>query len=151
MAKTYRPNAPTRLANSVLRRMLAIGLGPPFLRLLTVTGRKSGKPRTTPVAPVETPAGRWLVAPYGEVGWVHNVRATKRASLSRGRNVEDIELEEATPFESVPVLRAYLSLRPQGRFVRPYFDVTPESSADDIAAEAPRHPVFRIVPGAPAS
>jgi hypothetical protein len=30
---------------------------------------------------------------------------------------------------------------------RPYFDVRPESSLDDFAAEAPRHPVFELLAG----
>jgi deazaflavin-dependent oxidoreductase (nitroreductase family) len=150
MAKTYRLNLPTRLANGTMRGLLGAGLGPGFLRLLTVTGRKTGIDRTTPVAPLETPAGRWLVAPFGEVGWVRNIRAHPYATLRRGRTIERIEVVEVPPAESVDVLRAYLRLKPQGKFVQAYFDVTPDSPADDIAAEAPRHPVFRIVSSTPA-
>ncbi|HYJ70099.1 MAG TPA: nitroreductase family deazaflavin-dependent oxidoreductase [Nocardioidaceae bacterium] len=150
MAKTYRLNLPTRLANGMMRSLLAAGLGPGFLRLLTVTGRKTGKERTTPVAPLETSEGRWLVAPFGEVGWVRNIRAHNHALLRRGRHVEHIEVEEVPPAESVSVLRSYLRLKPQGKFVQAYFDVTPDSSDEDIVAEAPRHPAFRIVSSTPA-
>ena len=40
--------------------------------LLTTRGRKTGRPRTNPVVPVEHDRRRWLVAPYGPVSWVHN-------------------------------------------------------------------------------
>ncbi len=43
--------------------------------LPTVPGRKSGVPRTTPVALGERDGRRWLVSPYGEVDWVRNLRA----------------------------------------------------------------------------
>lgn len=151
MAKTYRLNLPNRFANGMMRRLLRSGRGPRFLRLLTTVGRKTGEERSTPIAPLDTPEGRWLVAPFGEVGWVHNVRAAKRATLRRGRESESIELEEVPPSDSVEVLRAYLGQKPQGKFVQGYFDVSPQSSDEEIAAEAPRHPVFRIVSSGPAS
>ena len=39
------------------------------------------------------------------------------------------------------MLRDYLR---KVRVVRPYFDVTPESPLEAFAAEASRHPVFRL-------
>jgi hypothetical protein len=53
---------------------------------------------------------------------------------------------QVEPLEAVPVLRRYLALKPAGRFVKAYFDVTPESPDDAIAAEAHRHPVFALTP-----
>ena len=40
------------------------------------------------------------------------------------------------------MLKEYLKQFP---YVKPFFDVTPESSLEAFEAEAPRHPVFRIV------
>jgi deazaflavin-dependent oxidoreductase (nitroreductase family) len=74
----------TRAANRMLTRMVGNGRGPGFIRLLTVTGRRTGVDRTTPVVPVVTDRGRWLVSPYGEVGWVRNARAAGRVRLTRG-------------------------------------------------------------------
>ena len=34
----------------------------------------------------------------------------------------------------------------QIRVTRPYFDAGPSSTDEEIAAEVPRHPVFRLVP-----
>ncbi len=58
------------------------------MRLLRVRGRKTGLPRTTPVSLIEHEGRRWLVAPYGEVGWVRNARAAGEAELLRGSAVE---------------------------------------------------------------
>jgi deazaflavin-dependent oxidoreductase (nitroreductase family) len=144
MAKTYRLTAGTKAANAVLGFLLRVGLGPPFMRLLTVRGRRTGQPRTTPVVPVENERGRWLVSPYGQVGWVHNARAAGSVTLRRGRSSETLAVNEVGPEEAVPVLRQYLQTKGAGNHVRPYFDVTPESSDEELAAEAPRHPVFEL-------
>lgn len=144
MAKTFRPTTGDRLANAVLGSLLRVGLGPSFMRLLTVTGRKTGQPRTTPVVPVQTDEGRWLVAPYGEVGWVRNARVAGRVTLRRGRTSESLAVKEVPPAEAVPVLRAYLGMKLVRQRVQPYFDVTPESSDEAFAAEATHHPVFEL-------
>lgn len=146
MAKTYRATAGAKAGNAVIGSMLRAGLGPGFMRLLTVTGRRTGQPRTTPIVPVENERGRWLVAPYGEVGWVLNARAAGQVTLRRGRSSETLGVTELGPSEAVPVLREYLSMPAVGKRVQPYFDVTPESSDDEFAAEAPRHPVFELQP-----
>jgi hypothetical protein len=42
----------------------------PHTYVLTTIGRKTGRPRSTPVTLVEKGDQRWLVAPYGPVSWV---------------------------------------------------------------------------------
>lgn len=98
---------------------------------------------STPVTLVEERGLRWLVAPYGEVAWVRNARAAGEIILSRGRRAETVTVFELPPEEAAPVLKSYISRVP---ITRPYFDVTPASDLAAFAAEAPRHPVFRIVP-----
>ena len=146
MAKTYRLTGGGRLANAVLGFLLRVGLGPKFMRLLSIAGRRTGTLRSTPVVPVENDRGRWLVAPFGEVGWVRNARAAGRVTLRRGRTSETLAVTEAAPREAVSVLREYLAMKPAGKYVQAYFDVTPESSDDAFATEAPRHPVFALHP-----
>lgn len=111
--------------------------------LLTVPGRKSGKPHSTPVTLVERGGQRYLVAPYGEVGWVRNARAVGSVTLSRGRARERIDITELAPAEAAPVLKQYAEEVP---IVRPYFDADKDSSLAHFEAEAPRKPVFRLVP-----
>jgi deazaflavin-dependent oxidoreductase (nitroreductase family) len=129
----------------MLGRMLRKGKGPDFMRLLTVTGRRSGEPRTTPVVPVQENDRIWLVAPFGEVDWVRNVRAAGRLELARGADHTTYEAHELGSHDAVPVLRTYLSM-PSERFVRRDFEVTSSSSDEAIAAEALRHPVFALTP-----
>jgi deazaflavin-dependent oxidoreductase (nitroreductase family) len=148
MAKTYRPGIGAKLANRMLSSLLRKGRGPSFMRLLTVTGRRTGEPHSTPVVPVEDEDGdgRWLVAPFGEVGWVRNARAAGQVTLRRGDRSETLAATEIDPGDAVPVLRRYLAMKPAGRFVKAYFDVDPGSSDEAFAAEAPRHPVFALTP-----
>jgi deazaflavin-dependent oxidoreductase (nitroreductase family) len=146
VAKTYRPGLGTKLANAMLSALLRRGGGPPFMRLLTVEGRSTGQPRSTPVVPVEVDGGRWLVAPYGEVGWVRNVRAAGQVTLRRGKLSETLAATEVAPGDAVSVLRRYLAMKPTGRIVKAYFDVDPDASDDAFAREAPRHPVFELTP-----
>src|SRR3970040_663996 len=47
--------------------LLRLGLGPARTYLLTVTGRRSGAPRSTPVTLVEEGGRRWLRSPHGGV------------------------------------------------------------------------------------
>jgi deazaflavin-dependent oxidoreductase (nitroreductase family) len=126
--------------NRLIAPLVRLGVVP-HTYLLTTKGRKTGELRTTPVFLIEGDE-RWLVAPYGPVGWVHNIRALPRIVLRKGHRLEEREVVEATPEEAAPVLRTYLKW---AIIVWPFFDVRPWSPAADIIAEAPRHPVFRIV------
>src|SRR5437667_11451694 len=80
--------------NLVAKRLLAAGvpLGPNGL--LTVRGRKSDLPRTTPVAIIELSGRRWIWAPWGGSQWVRNLRAAGQATITvRGRK-EDVRATE---------------------------------------------------------
>jgi len=141
VARTYRLGRTRRLVNVVLTGLLRAGVSAdPHMYLLSVPGRSSGRIYTTPVILVEN-GGRYLVAPYGEVGWVRNARAAGRVTLSRGRRHETVGFHQVGPDESAPVLQTYLR---RIRVVRPFFDVTPDSPLEAFAAEAARHPVFLI-------
>jgi deazaflavin-dependent oxidoreductase (nitroreductase family) len=148
VAATYRLSVTRRAANALLRGLLRIGLGPPRIYLLTVRGRRTGQPRSTPVTLVETGGQRWLVAPYGAVDWVRNARAAGRVTLSRGRRSETAVVAELGPAQSAPVLRQYVREVP---ITRRFFDAGPDAPLEAFAAEASRHPVFRIMPGSAAS
>src|ERR1700756_2786607 len=84
------------------------GLGPPGLHLLTTTGRRSGQPRTTPVRTVTVDGRRYLVAAYGPVGWVHNIREQPSVELRRGHTRNTLQARVVDPDESGAVLRRYL-------------------------------------------
>jgi deazaflavin-dependent oxidoreductase (nitroreductase family) len=140
MARSYRLGRGRRLVNAFVKRLLRLGLAGRHTFLLTVPGRSSGRLCATPVILVEN-GDRFLVAPYGAVGWVKNLRASGRATLGRRGQRQAITVRELAPAESAPVLREYLR---RVRAVRPFFDASPHSPLEAFAAEAERHPVFRI-------
>ena len=81
------------------------GLGAKGAYLLTVRGGKSGQLRGTPVTLLKEEGRRWLVAPYGEVNWVHNARAAGRMTFSRGGRSKMVSITPVSPEEAAPVLK----------------------------------------------
>ena len=104
-------------------------------------GGKTGRERTTPVNLVEADDGRWLVSPYGDVGWVHNLRANGALQLRRGRARESIVAEEVGPAEAGPILQRYVR---QVGVTAPFFEARRTDPVENFVAEAGRHPVFRL-------
>ena len=111
-------------------------------RVLEVRGRTSGQPRRTPVNLLSYEGRDYLVSPRGEGQWVRNVRADEgRLTLLLGRKRDDRRATELTDADKAPVLRAYL--RRWKAEVGVFFDgVDADSSDEDLARIAPRHPVF---------
>src|SRR4029450_10279303 len=68
--RPYRKSYWRRALNALVRPLARLGLTGPRTHLLTVVGRRSGKPWSTPVSIVEERGERWLVAPYGNRNWV---------------------------------------------------------------------------------
>src|SRR5882724_2935701 len=127
MAKTFHMTSGMRIATTILTALLSAGL--PFgpLTLLSVRGRKSGRIYTIPVALVERDGIRWLVAAFGVVSWVCNLRAAGGAQLMRGRHTEAIGVVELEVAEAAPILKQFLGSFQMVPFIPPYFDVTPKS------------------------
>ena len=143
MAKRYRLGMARRLVNRLMTHQIRRGRGPEDDQILTTIGRRSGLVRSTPITLITDGQERWIVAPYGAVGWVHNIRATGKARLERGGKVEDITVTELSPDAGAHVLAEYHArLR---RIVGPYMDVPRRGATeDDFKAIATAHPVFEI-------
>ncbi len=96
------------LFNPVAKVLLAAGtpIGPNGL--ITIRGRKSGLPRTTPVAIIEVSGRRWVWAPWGDVHWVRNLRAAGRATITVRRRNEDVRATELDPAERIEFFRDVL-------------------------------------------
>lgn len=105
MSKTYHVNFADRLECALITSLVRAGLPMGTTSLLTVRGRKSGLPHTVVVLLVEQDGQRWLVAPYGEVQWVRNIRASGTATLTRGRRSETISVTELSAHEAAPILK----------------------------------------------
>ena len=143
MALKYKADTARHMADAVGKFFLAIHLAPQGNYLLTTTGRKSGIQRSTPVMLIADESHRWLVAPFGQVGWVYNVRASGKMTLTRNGTPETLAVREVSAEQAAPVLRRYIE---QVAIMRPYFDVKVDSSDEAFVAEAPRHPVFELLP-----
>ncbi|MEO8108240.1 MAG: nitroreductase family deazaflavin-dependent oxidoreductase [Actinomycetes bacterium] len=141
MAKTYQLGPARRAVNVIMTATLRLGVGGKSSYLLTTTGRKSGQRRTTPVILVEAGEERWLVSPYGMVGWVHNVRAAPEVSLRRGSKTEVFDAKELAAESAGPVLQRYVQ---DVRVTAPFFDADANDPVDLFVREAHRHPVFKL-------
>ena len=143
MAKPSQVPRFVRVANVLTTTLLRAGVklkgfGSPTY-LFTVRGRTSGQPRTTPLSIVEQDGQRYLLAPYGIVDWVRNLRAAGEATLTRGRRAEVVRATELPQGEAGRVLKRFIeSGNPIGRFFR----VTKGSSREDLERLALSHPVF---------
>jgi deazaflavin-dependent oxidoreductase (nitroreductase family) len=109
-----------------------------------VRGRSSGRPRRTPVNPLELEGERYLVAPRGETQWARNLRASGEGRLLEGRRSESFRAVEVPDEQKPVILRAYLE---RWKFeTGTFFDgVGPDSSEQELLDAAPKHPVFRIL------
>jgi deazaflavin-dependent oxidoreductase (nitroreductase family) len=113
-------------------------------RVLEVRGRSSGQPRRTPVNLLDLDGQRYLVAPRGETQWVRNLRVSGEGRLLLGRRGEAFTAVEIPDTEKVPILRAYL--KRWKAEVGAFFDgVAPDAPEAEMAAIAPKHPVFRVM------
>jgi deazaflavin-dependent oxidoreductase (nitroreductase family) len=98
---------PRRVAffSAILKVLLQAGVPMGFNRVVTIRGRKSGRPRTSALAVIEVSGRRWVWAPWGEVNWVRNLRAAGRATItSRGRS-EDVRATELDATQRVGFFR----------------------------------------------
>src|SRR6266849_7726899 len=147
MAKPYRVNAFVRINNTMISSLVSLGIKMWSFSLLTVRGRKSGKPIVTPLAIFVQDQKRYLIASYGVVNWVRNLRAAGgEATLTQGRHSEQIRAIELSPQAAALVFREALRSGPPGvpaaifreyraRQVLPYLDVTENSSLEEFERE----------------
>jgi deazaflavin-dependent oxidoreductase (nitroreductase family) len=81
------PTAAERIFNRLFGMLVGLGIGPAYIYLLQVRGRKSGKIYSTPVDLLELQGKRWLVAPRGRTQWVRNAEASGEVTLKKGNKI----------------------------------------------------------------
>ena len=150
MAKTYQVPGFVLLGNKVTTTLLRAGVnvvGPYMLfgnypmYLLTVRGRKSGLPRTTPIATIVRNGQRYVSTPYGIVDWVRNLRAAGEAVLTRRRRSETVSARELSNSEAAVLLRE--EVLANNPFTRSY-GVTKDSSLEEFERVVADHPMFAL-------
>ncbi len=146
MKRTFRRDFSRRLIDAIVTAVIKRGIGPSQRYLLTVVGRKTHTPHTTPVSVVTEGSTRYLVGPCGAVSWVRNARQAGVVTLARGGQSEQFSLVAVSATEAGPILKRYLEMEP---ITRPYFHLPANSTAKAFQAEVATHPVFRLTPRAP--
>lgn len=151
-----------RLFNPLARWMISAGIptGAPNV-LLTVRGRRSGKPRTVPVAMLELDDGWFVHACYGETGWVANLRAAGEATVTQpGGHRVAVQAVELPPDEAGAVLQRALAPFSRSRVFRrllgPHargpvgilwaFRMRIDETLEENIAVARRYPLFELRP-----
>jgi deazaflavin-dependent oxidoreductase (nitroreductase family) len=137
------------LFNPIARRMLGAGLPMGPNALITIRGRKSGEPRTTPIAVIEIEGRRWVSSPFGDVNWVRNLRAAGEATLTIGRKQRAVTAIELSRDERIVFFRDQM-----GPFVRRIplglgrlilgSVLGAREILDDPVGAAEKHPVFEL-------
>lgn len=113
---------------------------------LTVPGRKTGTPRSTPVSPYEVNGQRYVVGGYGTADWVKNARAAGSGVLARGRHSERVRLVDLPEAQRGPILREFPAKVPHGVSMFVKTGIVADASPEAFEAAAPRCAVFRIEP-----
>jgi deazaflavin-dependent oxidoreductase (nitroreductase family) len=133
--------------NAFAKFLLVSGAPLGFNGLLTVRGRKSGLPRSTPVAIITVSGRRWIWAPWGEAQWVRNLRAAGRATISIRRQTEDVSATELDPAQRIGYFRDILG--PLARsipFGVWFIRIADGVDLSDPVAAAKGRPVFELHP-----
>jgi deazaflavin-dependent oxidoreductase (nitroreductase family) len=91
--------------NRLVQPLLGAGLPMGFNGLLTVRGRSSGQPRTTPLAIIEVDGRRWVWSPWGDVHWVRNLRAAGEATVVVRRQTQSVRTIELDPEQRLGFFR----------------------------------------------
>jgi len=130
--------------NKLMMALQKIGLptGPAYV--LTVRGRKSGKPRSTPMTPFDYRGALYTVAGYPGSDWASNARAAGIGTLSRGRRSRRVAIVELDAEQARPILRAFPGSVPVGVAFAKRSGLVAQGTPDEFEALAGRLAVFRF-------
>jgi deazaflavin-dependent oxidoreductase (nitroreductase family) len=150
-----------RVVNPLARWLMSAGF-PTGGRniLLTVPGRRSGTPRTTPLGMLELDGRRFIQASYSEDGWVRNVRAAGKATMTDGGRRVAVQTVELPPDNAAVILRRALEPYRRSRLLRALLGprarppvavlrwcrIRVDDTPEEYFAEARRHPLFELRP-----
>lgn len=137
------PTSSEKFFNRAFGFLVRMGIGPSYVYLLEVRGRKTGKLYSTPVDLLELNGKRYLVAPRGRTQWVRNAEASGEVSLRRGSTSTKYRLRPVAEEEKCNVLKAYLDSFKSA--VQRYFSVQAGSPPEAFASVSENHPAFELL------
>jgi deazaflavin-dependent oxidoreductase (nitroreductase family) len=135
--------------NRVFMAMMRTGLpisGKDGPLVLTVPGRTSGRPRSTPLTPMVVDGRRYVVGGFPNADWVKNLRAAGRATLTQGRRAEPVDVVEVPADQARPLLRQFPVLVPTGVNFMKRSGLVTDGRPEEFEALAGRCAVFRFDP-----
>ena len=141
-----RPPRYLKPMNKMMMAVQRLGIPTGPAMVLTVPGRKSGQPRSTPMTPFEFQGGLYVVAGYPgrRLGGKRPCRGHRHAG--RGRRSRQVRIVELTADEARPVLRAFPDEVPVGVAFAKRSGMVRDGTADEFEALAGRLAVFRFEP-----
>lgn len=144
-----RPPRYLKPMNKLMMAVQKLGIPTGPAMVLTVPGRKSGQPRSTPMTPFDFNGGLYVVAGYPGADWAANARAAGVGMLSRGRRSRPVKIVELTATQARPILRAFPIEVPVGVAFAKRSGMVVDGTSDEFEALAGRLAVFRFDPVAP--
>jgi deazaflavin-dependent oxidoreductase (nitroreductase family) len=140
----FRPPRYLKPMNKFMIAVQKLGIPTGPAMVLTVPGRKSGQPRSTPMTPFEHDGGLYTVAGYPGSDWAANARAAGVGTLSRGRKSRRVKIVELDTEEARPVLRAFAVKVPVGVGFAKRSGLVHDGSPDEFEELAGQLTVFRF-------
>jgi deazaflavin-dependent oxidoreductase (nitroreductase family) len=143
MAEFRAPTGLEALFNRTMGFLAGLGIGPAFIYLLQVRGRKTGNTFSTPVNLMEVGGKQILVAPRGRTQWVRNAEAAGEITLKRGSKRLRFGLRPIPDERKQELLKEYLDRYASA--VGKFFPVPAGSPAEAFRNIARNYPVFELI------
>ncbi len=141
-----RPPRYLKSMNRMVRALQRLGIPTGPAMILTVPGRKTGRPRSTPMTPFTYRGELYTVAGYPGADWAANARAAGSGTLTRGRSSRKVKIVELGADESRPVLREFPVQVPVGVGFAKRSGLVQHGTSDEFEALAGQLAVFRFEP-----
>jgi deazaflavin-dependent oxidoreductase (nitroreductase family) len=136
------------MLNPLMKSFLHLGIPAGPMTLLTVRGRKTGKPHTTPVGLFKLRDRRCIFDTFGNADWVRNLRASGEAKIGRGLHRKHVIATPLSREEASLVLREilapYVTSRIKSSFLKMGYRLTKNSTIADYDREAKKHAGFEL-------
>jgi deazaflavin-dependent oxidoreductase (nitroreductase family) len=146
------PRIPRDVAfeNGLIKFLGRLGLQVGPVQVITVVGRKSGQPRSTPITPWTVDGQRYVLSGLKDSDWARNARAAGEGILSAGRRSSRVRLAEVTD----PSLkqRVVVAFGTENRFGAAFLNrigAAPDRTRAGMVAAVPNVAVFEVTPLGP--
>lgn len=141
-----RPPRYLKPMNALMKAVQKLGIPTGPAMVLTVPGRRSGQPRSTPMTPFHVRGALYVVAGYPGADWAANARAAGTGTLARGRRRRQVRIVELNSDDARPVLREFPAKVPVGVAFAKRSGLVRNGTAAEFEALAGRLAVSRFDP-----